>query len=173
MRIRHHGTGESLVCHAVTGGEPPWRLSSISAFDRPAWRPIAVCADTQYSQLRAVSPKTFNLVLGHRYRKVSTTITTNWVDESLYGGFVSTNYVTGTANPTNQALDTRLLLKKDEKLTTDVKVEYSFKRGLSAYVQVRNVFDSPRKEYLQGYLPQYRGVAPDVSTHSQPAVAPS
>jgi iron complex outermembrane receptor protein len=114
--------------------------------------------DTRYSQLRAVSPKTFNLVLGHRYRKVSTTITTNWVDESLYGGFVGTAYVTGNANPNNQALDTRLTLNKNAKLTTDVKVEYGVSQRVKVYFLVRNITNSPRKEFLRGYLPQYHNV---------------
>lgn len=92
--------------------------------------------DTQYSQLRAVSPKTVNAIIGYRYRNFSTTITTNWVDESLYGGFVATSYFNGTANTTNQALDTRMTLNKDEKLTTDIKVEYAFSRRFAAYFLV-------------------------------------
>ena len=131
-----------------------YSYTNVTAHDSDPFRQL----DTYYSALRAVSPQTVNVVLGYRFGKFNTTITNNWVDESLYGGFVSTNYVTGVANTTNQALDTRLLLKKDEKLTTDVKLEYSFKRGVSAYVQVRNVFNSPRKEFFQGYLPQYRNV---------------
>jgi iron complex outermembrane receptor protein len=128
--------------------------TKVSAHDADPFRQL----DTYYSALRAVSPKTANVVLGYRFGRFNTTVTNNWVSESLYGGFVSTNYVTGVANITNQALDTRLLLKKDEKFTTDIKLEYSFRRAISAYVQVRNVFNSARKEYLQGYLPQYRNV---------------
>lgn len=131
-----------------------YSYTSVEAKDADPFRQL----DTYYSALRAVSPQTINVVLGYSYGKFKATVTNNWVDESLYGGFVATNYVTGTANPTNQSLDTRLLLKKDEKLTTDVKLEYGFKRGFSAYVQVRNVFNSPRKEFFQGYLPQYRNV---------------
>lgn len=114
--------------------------------------------DTEYSQLRAVSPKTANFILGYRYRKFSTTLTANWVDESLYGGFVGTAFVTGTANPTNQDLDTRMTLNKDEKLTLDWKFEYAFDSRFSAYFLVRNITNSPRKEFLRGYLPQYRNV---------------
>ncbi|MBL9214746.1 MAG: TonB-dependent receptor [Opitutaceae bacterium] len=114
--------------------------------------------DTLYSQLRAVSPKTFNLILGHRYGKFSTTITNNWVDESLYGGFVATNYFIGSANTANPALDTRLTLNKGEKFTTDVKFEYSFDKRFSAYFLVRNVFNSARNEFARGYLPQYQSV---------------
>ena len=126
----------------------------ISAKDADPLRQL----DTQYSQLRAVSPKTFNLVIGHRYNKVSTTITTNWVDESLYGGFVGTAYVTGSANPTNQALDTRLTLNKNAKTTTDVKVDYAFNQRFAVYFLVRNITNSARKEFLRGYLPQYQNV---------------
>lgn len=114
--------------------------------------------DTYYSQMRAVSPKTANLVLGYRYGKFTVTSTTNWVDESLYGGFVSTSYFTGTANTTNQALDTRLTLNKDEKFTTDLKVEYAINKYVSAYFLVRNITNSAREEFLRGYLPQYQNV---------------
>lgn len=114
--------------------------------------------DTQYSQLRAVSPKTFNFILGYRYNKFSSTFTFNWVDESLYGGFVGTAYVTGTANPTNQALDTRMTLNKDEKTTMDIKFEYAINKRLNVYFLVRNITNTPRKEFLRGYLPQYQNV---------------
>ena len=88
--------------------------------------------DTYYSQMRAVSPKTANFILGYRYGKFTVTSTSNWVDESLYGGFVSTSYFNGTANPTNQALDTRMTLNKDEKFTTDLKVEFAINKYVSA-----------------------------------------
>jgi iron complex outermembrane recepter protein len=117
-----------------------------------------VALDTFYSQMRAVSPKTANLVVGYRYRDLRVTVTNNWVDESLYGGFVATNYFTGSANPTNQAADTRLTLNKDEKLTTDIKLEWAFSKKLAAYFLVRNVFNTPRREFLRGYLPQYQNV---------------
>jgi TonB-dependent receptor len=113
--------------------------------------------DTLYSQLRAVSPKTYNIVLGYRYRNVSFTSTTNWVDDSLYGGFVNTNYFVGTANA-NPALDTRLALYKGDKVTTDMKLEYGINARMSVYFLVRNVFNSPRTEYMRGYLPQYQNV---------------
>lgn len=114
--------------------------------------------DTQYSQLRAVSPKTFNFILGYRYQKFSSTLTANWVDESLYGGFVGTAYVTGSANPTNQALDTRMTLNKDEKTTFDIKFEYAFNKRVNVYFLVRNITNTARKEFLRGYLPQYQNV---------------
>ncbi len=114
--------------------------------------------DTLYSQLRAVSPKTVNVVLGYRYGAFNTTVTGNWVSESLYGGFVNTNYFTGTANTANPAADTRLTFNKDEKLTIDWKVEWAFSKHCSAYFLVRNITNSPRKEFMQGYLPQYRTV---------------
>ena len=126
----------------------------ITATDADPYRAI----DTLYSQLRAVAPKTANFILGYRYKNFSTTITTNWVDESLYGGFVNTNYFTGTANTTTPASDTRLTLNKDEKLTTDVKVEYAIDQRFSVYFLVRNITNSPRKEFLRGYLPQNYGV---------------
>ncbi len=131
-----------------------YTYTDISAFDSDPYRQI----DTLYSQRRAVSPKTANVILGYRYRDFNATITTNWVDESLYGGFVNTNYVTGTANTANPALDTRLALYKDEKTTTDVKLEYSFSKQISAYFLIRNVLNTPRKEFLRGYLPQYSNV---------------
>lgn len=115
--------------------------------------------DTLYSQLRAVSPRTANFILGYRYRSFSTTATVNWVDESLYGGFVNTNYFVGnTANATTGAPDTRLTLNKDEKTTIDWKVEYSVNRHVSVYFLVRNITNSPRKEFLRGYLPQNQNV---------------
>lgn len=114
--------------------------------------------DTEYSQLRAVSPKTYNIVLGYKYKRWSFTSTTNWVDDSLYGGFVNTNYFVGTANAANPALDTRLALYKSDKLTTDMKLEYGFNEHVAVYFLVRNVFNSPRIEYMRGYLPQYRNV---------------
>jgi iron complex outermembrane recepter protein len=113
--------------------------------------------DTLYSQLRAVSPKTYNVVLGYRYKSFAFTSTTNWVDDALYGGFVNTNYFVGTANA-NPALDTRLALYKGDKVTTDMKLEYAVNSRLSMYFLVRNVFNSPRVEYMKGYLPQYQNV---------------
>jgi len=113
--------------------------------------------DTLYSQLRAVTPKTANFILGYRYRDFNTTITTNWVSESLYGGFVNTNYFTGTANTANPAGDTRLTFNKDEKFTMDVKFEYAFSKHAAVYFLVRNVTNSARKEFMRGYLTQYQG----------------
>jgi hypothetical protein len=113
--------------------------------------------DTLYSQLRAVSPKTANVVLGYRYQKFNTTLTSNWVSESLYGGFVNTNYFTGTANTANPAGDTRLTLNKDEKFTMDLKVEYAVNKHASVYFLIRNLTNSARKEFLKGYLPQNQG----------------
>lgn len=127
----------------------------IDATDADPYRAL----DTLYSQLRAVSPKTANLILGYRYNKFTVTTTTNWVDESLYGGFVNTNYFTGTANTANPAADTRLTLNKDEKLTTDVKVEYALNKNFALYFLVRNITNSPRNEFLRGYLPQNRNVS--------------
>jgi TonB-dependent receptor len=117
-----------------------------------------VALDTYYSQMRAVSPKTANLVIGYRYKDWRLTLTNNWVDESLYGGFVATAFFNGTANTANQALDTRMTLNKDEKLTTDLKVEYAFSKRFAAYFLVRNMFNTPRKEFMRGYLPQYQDV---------------
>jgi iron complex outermembrane receptor protein len=113
--------------------------------------------DLEYSQLRAVSPRTANLVLGYRWRDFSITTTTNWVSESLFGGFVAGSFVTGTKG-TATLPDTRLANYRDEKLTTDIKVEYSFNRHLAAYVLVRNVFNSQRIDYYRGYLPQHQRV---------------
>lgn len=128
-------------------------LVDVNTYDSDPLRAL----DTLYSQLRAVNPKTANFILGYRYRGFSTTATLNWVSESLYGGFVNTNYFTGTAG-TATAPDTRLTLNKDEKTTIDWKLEYSINRHLSAYFLVRNLFNSPRKEFLRGYLPQNQNV---------------
>jgi iron complex outermembrane recepter protein len=113
--------------------------------------------DTLYSQLRAVSPKTANFILGYRYRAFSATGTVNWVDESLYGGFVSTNYFVGSAG-TATLPDTRLSVNKDELTTISLKLEYSFNRQFSVYVNVRNITNNPRKEFLKGYMPENQGV---------------
>jgi len=107
--------------------------------------------DTEYSAKRAVSPETFNLILGYRHGRFNATVTNNWVSESLYGGFVNTSYFAGAG-------DNRLLRMKDEKWTTDVKVEYSFHKYVSAYVVVRNVFNTGRSEYFQGYIPAKRDI---------------
>lgn len=135
-------------------------IVDVDAFDADRFRAL----DTMYSQLRAVAPKTVNVILGYRYRKFNATITNNWVSESLYGGFVNTSYFTGSAatsaslalNPPDLSRDTRLTFNKDEKLTTDIKVEYSFSKRLSTYVVVRNVFNTPRKEFMRGYLPEFK-----------------
>ncbi|HYP17016.1 MAG TPA: TonB-dependent receptor [Opitutus sp.] len=129
-------------------------LVDIDAFDSDRFRAL----DTMYSQLRAVAPKTVNVILGYRYKNFNTTITNNWVSESLYGGFVNTNYFTGSANTTDLSKDTRLTLNKDEKLTTDIKLEYSFNKRISTYVVIRNVFNTPRREFLRGYLPEQKNV---------------
>ncbi|MGC4071814.1 MAG: TonB-dependent receptor [Nibricoccus sp.] len=113
--------------------------------------------DTLYSQLRAVSPKTANFILGYRYRAFSATGTVNWVDEALYGGFVSTNYFVGSA-ATATAPDTRLSVNKDELTTISLKLEYSLSRQFSIYVNIRNLTATARKEFLKGYLPENQSV---------------
>ncbi len=111
--------------------------------------------DTKYSQLRAVSPKTADLILSYRVRKLSLTTTTNWVSESLFGGFVATSFFTGTAaNAKTGAPDTRLAIYRDQKATTDFKVEYAFNRKFAVHFLVRNIFNSQRIDYYRGYLPQ-------------------
>jgi TonB-dependent receptor len=115
--------------------------------------------DTEYSQLRAVSPRTFNFILGYRYQKWSFTSTTNWVSDSLFGGFVATTFFTGTAaNPAKGTPDTRLAIYRNEKATTDMKIEYAFNRKFAVYFLVRNVFNSQRIDYYRGYLPQNQNV---------------
>ncbi len=101
--------------------------------------------DTEYSALRAVSPQTFNLILGYRIGRFKAAVTNNWVNDSLYGGFVNTSYFAGTG-------DNRLLRMKDEKWTTDVKLEYSLSKYLSVYVLARNILNTGRDEYFQGYI---------------------
>jgi iron complex outermembrane receptor protein len=113
--------------------------------------------DLEYSQMRAVSPKTANFILGYRYRDFSITTTTNWVSESLFGGFVAGTFVTGTRG-TATLPDTRLANFRDEKLTTDVKLEYSVNKHLAVYFLVRNIFNSQRIDYYRGYLPQNQNV---------------
>ncbi|HWA26847.1 MAG TPA: TonB-dependent receptor [Lacunisphaera sp.] len=113
--------------------------------------------DLEYSQLRAVSPKTANFILGYRWGDFSLTATTNWVSESLFGGFVAGSFVTGTKG-TATLPDTRLANFRDEKATTDIKVEYAFNRHLAVYGLVRNVFNSQRVDYYRGYLPQNQQV---------------
>ena len=100
--------------------------------------------DTKYSALRAVSPQTFNLIVGYRIGRFKAAVTNNWVSEALYGGFVNTSYFAGTG-------DNRLLRMKDEKWTTDVKLEYSLNKFLSVYVLARNIFNTGRDEFFQGY----------------------
>lgn len=107
--------------------------------------------DTEYSAKRAVSPQTINVILGYRLGRFNATITNNWVDENLYGGFVNTSYFAGSG-------DNRLLRMKDEKWTTDAKVEYSINKYVSAYAVVRNIFNSGREEYFQGYIPSKRDI---------------
>jgi iron complex outermembrane recepter protein len=114
--------------------------------------------DLEYSQLRAVSPQTANLIIGYRWRDFTITSTTNWVSESLFGGFVATTFFTGTANTTNPALDTRLAIYRDEKATTDIKIEYSVNKHMAVYFLVRNIFNSQRVDYYRGYLPENRDV---------------
>lgn len=107
--------------------------------------------DTEYSLSRAVAPQSVNVVLGYRYRRFSTTITNNWVDEQLYGGFVNTSYFSGSG-------DNRLLRYKDELITTDVKVEYAIMKHLSAYFVVRNIFNNGRQEFFRGYTSDKRDI---------------
>ncbi len=107
--------------------------------------------DTEYSQLRAVAPQSVNVIVGYRYRRFSTTITNNWVDEQLYGGFVNTSYFSGSG-------DNRLLRYKDELFTTDVKFEYALMEHLSAYIVIRNIFNNGRKEFFRGYAADKRDI---------------
>jgi iron complex outermembrane receptor protein len=115
--------------------------------------------DAEYAQSRAVSPRTANLILGYRKAKFSFTSTTNWVDASLFGGFVATNAIIGnvvnTANPT---ADTRLALYRDQKITTDFNFQYAFHKNVTVYFLIRNVFNSRRDDYAQGYLPQNQNI---------------
>jgi TonB-dependent receptor len=113
--------------------------------------------DLEYSQMRAVSPKTANFILGYRYGDISFTSTTNWVSESLFGGFVATSFFTGAAG-TATLPETRLARYRDEKTTTDMKVEYAINKNIAVYFLVRNVFNSQRIDYYRGYLPQYQDV---------------
>jgi TonB-dependent receptor len=120
--------------------------------DTPDW-------DLEISQLRSVSPKTANFILGYRQGKWSITSTTNWVSESIFGGFVATTFVSGTrGNPVTGAPDTRLLNFRDEKATTDIKVEYSVNKHVAIYFLVRNVFNSQRVDYYRGYLRENQNV---------------
>ncbi|MEO7598577.1 MAG: TonB-dependent receptor [Opitutus sp.] len=117
--------------------------------------------DAEYAQSRAVSPKTANFIVGYRYQKLSLTATTNWVDDSLFGGFVATSAIlapAGSTNTTNPFLDTRLALYRSEKTTTDFKIQYAFNRRVNVYFLVRNVFNSRRDDYAQGYLPENKGL---------------
>jgi iron complex outermembrane recepter protein len=117
--------------------------------------------DAEYAQSRAVSPKTANFIVGYRYRKLSLTATTNWVDDSLFGGFVATSAIlapAGSTNTTNPFLDTRLALYRSEKTTTDFKIQYAFNKRVNVYFLVRNVFNSRRDDYAQGYLPENKGL---------------
>ncbi len=115
--------------------------------------------DLRYSQLRAVSPKTANFILNYRYRAFSVTATTNWVSESIFGGFVATAFVTGTkGNALTGAPDTRLVSYRDEKATTDVKFEYAINKNASVYFLVRNIMNSQRIDYYRGYLKENQGV---------------
>lgn len=115
--------------------------------------------DLKYAQLRAVSPRTANFVLGYRHKDLSMTWTTNWVSESVFGGFVATSFVTGfRADPSKNVPDTRLVSYRDEKATTDVKVEYAINRHVAVYFLVRNIFNSQRIDYYRGYLPENQKV---------------
>ena len=113
--------------------------------------------DAELAQNRGVSPKTANLIIGYRQGPVNITMTNNWVSESVFGGFVGTSAVLG-ALPTVAGIDNRLVLVRGEKLTSDIKIEYFFNKKVSAYFLVRNIFNSPRKDYARGYLPQYRDI---------------
>jgi len=110
--------------------------------------------DALLAQSRSVSPKTLNVILGYRLGKWNATITNNWVSASEFGGFVATSALVGTANNTDPTKDTRFALFRDEKNTTDIKIEYAFNKKFSMYFLVRNVFNSPREDYMRGYLPQ-------------------
>lgn len=95
--------------------------------------------DTEHSLKRGISPQTFNLIIGYRYGKFNTTITNNWVDESLYSGYVGTTWSSNG-----------FYYMKDDRWQTDVKVEYSINKYVSVYFMVRNIFNAPRDEFLQG-----------------------
>jgi iron complex outermembrane receptor protein len=112
--------------------------------------------DLEYSQMRAVSPKTANFILGYRFSDFSFTSTTNWTSEALFGGFVATSFFTGAAGV--GPLETRLARYKDEKITTDMKLEYAVNKNVAVYFLVRNVFNSQRIDYYRGYMPQYQNV---------------
>lgn len=113
--------------------------------------------DAEYAQSRAVSPKTANFILGYRFKKFSVTSTTNWVSASLFGGFVATSAIlapAGSTNTANPGADTRLALYRDEKATTDIRLQYEITKHATVYFLVRNVFNSRRNDYAQGYLPE-------------------
>ena len=77
----------------------------------------------------------------------------------MFGGFVASSFFTGTkGNAATGAPDTRLALYRDQKATTDVKVEYAFSKQFAAYLLVRNIFNSQRIDYYRGYLPENQKV---------------
>ncbi len=49
-RLSFSAFAKATTAAARACPEPPRRLSAISSFVRPAWRPMAVCAETQYWQ---------------------------------------------------------------------------------------------------------------------------
>ena len=94
---------------------------------------------TEHSLKRGIPAQTFNLILGYRYRGLNATITNNWVDESLYSGYVGTTWSSNG-----------FYYMKDDRWQTDVKLEYSLNKYLSVYFMVRNILNAPRAEFLQG-----------------------
>lgn len=113
--------------------------------------------DVLWAQQRGSAPKTFNAVLGYRYRQFSITTSTNWTDDTVASGLVNSEWIRGASNA-NPDLDTQMVSIKDSVWRTDVKAEYAFSPRYKLYVAVQNVFGAGRYDFWHGYLPNHSQV---------------
>ncbi|MFT3783271.1 MAG: TonB-dependent receptor [Nibricoccus sp.] len=113
--------------------------------------------DVLWAQQRGSAPKTFNAIIGYRYRKFSFTSSTNWTDDTVASGLVNSEWIRGAANA-DPNLDTQLVSIKDSVWRTDMKAEYAFSPRYKVYVAVQNVFGAGRYDYWHGYTPNHSQV---------------
>jgi TonB-dependent receptor len=111
-----------------------------------------------WAQQRGAASKTFNFVLGYRVGRWSITSSTNWTGETVASGLVNSEWITGTKNTANPALDTQMVSLKADATRTDIKVEYAISSRYKVYAGIQNIFGDGRDDFWQGWHPSRSNV---------------
>jgi len=96
--------------------------------------------DTRYAQMLSAVTESYNVVLGYRWHKFSTTVSCNRVSDVLIG----------TASQTNGKATNQLASYKAPETKMNIKLEYALARHYRVYGELRNI-GYTRSEYFTGY----------------------